>query len=190
MAFMISISLVIKVIKILQKFFVILSNLNAYFFYSQFCVNFLFERFFLFLFIYLLGFFTILLLFLGATDSAVPCAMMLNLIAVMKEDLEKIRKRTDLSLKLIFFDGEEAFRNWGPTDSIYGARHLAEKYSKQHLIVKSTNEEITDLHRIDLFILLDLLGAPDPRFYSYFRDTEKWFVTKCNVDFFFTKFCV
>lgn len=24
----------------------------------------------------------------------------------------------------MFFDGEEAFVNWGPTDSIYGARHL------------------------------------------------------------------
>lgn len=26
-----------------------------------------------------------------------------------------------------------------------------------------------------MLILLDLLGAPDPIFYSYFRDTEKWY---------------
>lgn len=112
----------------------------------------------------------------AATDSAVPCAMMLNLIAVMKDDLEKVRDKTDLSLKLIFFDGEEAFLEWGPNDSIYGAKHLADKYSKNTLLARSTNEEITDLHRIDVLVLLDLLGAPGPMFYSYFEDTERWFV--------------
>lgn len=27
---------------------------------------------------------------------------------------------------MVFFDGEEAFKQWSPTDSIYGSRHLAE----------------------------------------------------------------
>lgn len=31
----------------------------------------------------------------------------------------------------IFFDGEEAFKSWGPKDSIYGARHLAEKWHNE-----------------------------------------------------------
>lgn len=102
--------------------------------------------------------------------------MMLNLIAVMKDHLAKIRDRTDLSLKLVFFDGEEAFVNWGPDDSIYGARHLAKKYSENRVVAKSTNEVITDLDRIDVLVLLDLLGAPDPSFYSFFQNTERWFV--------------
>lgn len=108
--------------------------------------------------------------------------MMLNLIAVMKENFEKIRDRTDLSLKLIFFDGEEAFQEWGPKDSIYGAKHLAHKYSQNNLIARSTNEQITDLHRIDVLVLLDLLGAPGPTFYSYFQDTERWYLTKFTSD--------
>lgn len=33
----------------------------------------------------------------------------------------------DLSLQLIFFDGEEAFLHWSPQDSLYGSRHLASK---------------------------------------------------------------
>lgn len=33
----------------------------------------------------------------------------------------------DLTLQLIFFDGEEAFFSWSPTDSLYGSRHLAHK---------------------------------------------------------------
>lgn len=28
----------------------------------------------------------------------------------------------------VFFDGEEAFKKWGPNDSIYGAKHLAKKW--------------------------------------------------------------
>lgn len=33
----------------------------------------------------------------------------------------------DLTLQLIFFDGEEALFQWTPTDSLYGSRHLAQK---------------------------------------------------------------
>lgn len=63
----------------------------------------------------------------GATDSAVPCTMMINLAKVMSPQLTSL-KEANLSLMFIFFDGEEAFRQWGPTDSIYGARHLAKKW--------------------------------------------------------------
>lgn len=69
----------------------------------------------------------VLKLFLGATDSAVPCAMMINLAAVMSKQLDKL-KNSSPSLMFIFFDGEEAFRQWGPRDSIYGARHLAKMW--------------------------------------------------------------
>ena len=33
---------------------------------------------------------------------------------------------------MVFFDGEEAFAKWTQTDSLYGARHLAEKWSNTH----------------------------------------------------------
>jgi len=33
-----------------------------------------------------------------------------------------------VSLQFLFLDGEEAFKEWTATDSIYGARHLAEKW--------------------------------------------------------------
>ncbi|XP_055840133.1 glutaminyl-peptide cyclotransferase isoform X2 [Episyrphus balteatus] len=101
--------------------------------------------------------------FLGATDSAVPCAMLLNMATVMKEHLNIFRNQK-LSLMFIFFDGEEAFKEWGPTDSIYGARHLAKKWKTEKL-----------LDRIDMLMLLDLLGAPDPKFYSCFQNTENWY---------------
>lgn len=30
-----------------------------------------------------------------------------------------------VTLQLLFLDGEEALREWGPLDSLYGSRHLA-----------------------------------------------------------------
>ncbi|NXN94209.1 QPCTL protein, partial [Rhinopomastus cyanomelas] len=33
----------------------------------------------------------------------------------------------EVTLQLLFLDGEEAFGDWSPTDSLYGARHLAAK---------------------------------------------------------------
>lgn len=47
----------------------------------------------------------------------------------------------------IFFDGEEAFKKWGPNDSIYGAKHLAKKW---HHNLRSFKDEsdISDLDRI------------------------------------------
>jgi hypothetical protein len=47
---------------------------------------------------------------------------------------------------LLFFDGEEAFLKWGPKDSLYGARHLAEKWNKQKYIYGS--EKISGLDQI------------------------------------------
>lgn len=108
--------------------------------------------------------------FVGATDSAVPCAMMINLAKVMSKQLEAL-KQSDLSLMFIFFDGEEAFRQWGPDDSIYGARHLAKEWERSHY-----KDGANNLQRMDVLVLLDLLGAPDPVFFSYFQSTEKWYV--------------
>lgn len=73
------------------------------------------------------------MVFVGATDSAVPCAMIIYLAKTLTEYLRK-SGNPNISLQLIFFDGEEAFVNWSGTDSIYGARHLAEKWEKEDFL--------------------------------------------------------
>ncbi|XP_067005276.2 glutaminyl-peptide cyclotransferase [Anabrus simplex] len=119
--------------------------------------------------------------FVGATDSAVPCAMMVNLAHTMKRPLEGIKHKNDVSLKFIFFDGEEAFRHWNDKDSIYGARHLAKKWER--ISHPANNKDGTNyLHSIDMLILLDLLGAPDPAFYSYFQNTQRWYRTMSDAE--------
>lgn len=37
---------------------------------------------------------------------------------------------SQVTLQLVFFDGEEAFEEWAPSDSLYGSRHLAEQMSR------------------------------------------------------------
>lgn len=71
--------------------------------------------------------------FLGAIDSAVPCAIMINIAKTLQHLLNQHSNNvaSDIGLLLLFLDGEEAFVQWTSTDSIYGARHLAAKWEKE-----------------------------------------------------------
>jgi glutaminyl-peptide cyclotransferase len=94
--------------------------------------------------------------FEAATDSAVPCAILLQFARYFKtmapHELLSGTHGHNWGIKLIFFDGEEAFHEWTPVDSIYGSRHLALDWAT----------ESSDLiSKIELFVLLDLLGAPN-----------------------------
>lgn len=111
--------------------------------------------------------------------------MMLNLARVMHVHLAGTQRAegaaaaatsssSSVSLKLIFFDGEEAFDLWGPTDSIYGARHLAERYHSTKTMSRVSGERVSELERIDVLVLLDLIGAKNPSFFSFFPSTDKW----------------
>ncbi|XP_006135283.1 glutaminyl-peptide cyclotransferase isoform X1 [Pelodiscus sinensis] len=115
--------------------------------------------------------------FVGATDSAVPCAMLLELIRALDSQLQSMTNssasRPDLSLQLIFFDGEEAFVQWSPIDSLYGSRHLAQKMASTPHPAGAT--DTNQLQGIDLFVLLDLIGASNPTFPNFFPNTARWF---------------
>ncbi|KAI0253584.1 hypothetical protein BJV78DRAFT_1122938 [Lactifluus subvellereus] len=129
--------------------------------------------------------------FVGATDSAASCAIMLDIAETLNPlldartrrveggelDLDEDEDAAETTLQLIFFDGEEAFVYWTDADSIYGARHLAEIWAttylpphpKRRLLSPST--PTTPLSMIEHLVLLDLLGAARPLVRSYFPDT-------------------
>jgi len=123
--------------------------------------------------------------FVGATDSAMPCALMLDLAEALdpllnsrKEQHEQDKFDDDdlaeTTLQLVFFDGEEAFKEWTATDSVYGARHLAERWSSTYLHPNSNRRlmpSATEISTIEHLILLDLLGAKNPSIQNYFLDT-------------------
>ncbi|XP_028597925.2 glutaminyl-peptide cyclotransferase-like protein [Podarcis muralis] len=109
--------------------------------------------------------------FLGATDSAVPCAILMELVTALDEELKKSKERgSKVTLQLLFFDGEEAFREWTDQDSLYGARHLADRMAKA-----PHRPGLSQLQAISLFVLLDLLGARQPTIQNHFRNTALWF---------------
>ncbi|XP_017280211.1 glutaminyl-peptide cyclotransferase-like a [Kryptolebias marmoratus] len=112
--------------------------------------------------------------FLGASDSAVPCAMILELVASLDAQLRSFKlQKLPVTLQLVFFDGEESFEEWTATDSLYGSRHLAELMANTPL--PGASSHATMLQAVDLFVLLDLLGGPDPLIANHFDNTARWF---------------
>jgi len=107
--------------------------------------------------------------FTAATDSAVPCAMILNMLDNLNPAIR--RRESDTGLVVVFFDGEEAFKDWTDTDSVYGSRHLANKWY---------NEGFLD--KIELFILLDLIGGANPRFFSSYGSTQQHFKRMAGIE--------
>ena len=62
--------------------------------------------------------------------------------------MPKQRWRDDLYL--VFFDGEEAFHQWTDTDSLYGSRHLADRWAADGT-----------LRRLKALINVDMIGDKD-----------------------------
>ncbi len=77
--------------------------------------------------------------FTGANDGGSSTGFLLELAAVLQG-----RPRTD-DVYLVFFDGEEAIREWSDTDSLYGSRHLAEKWTAD-----GTNRRLKALINVDM----------------------------------------
>ena len=97
--------------------------------------------------------------------------MLLHLALTMDSLLPAAETEPELSLQLIFFDGEEAFVSWTSSDSLYGSRHLASTWANQEYQYKGgqwcQNAASMEINRIDSFLLLDLLGATNPKFGRY-----------------------
>lgn len=129
--------------------------------------------------------------FVGATDSAGPCAILLDL-ALSLTPLLSSTPNSDhnvnpMGLQFIFFDGEEAFVDWSATDSLYGSRHLANSWHQTrvppatHLTLHPSR---TLIDKMDCLILLDLLGSttPWPQFHNYFPETSEIYTSLLQLE--------
>jgi glutaminyl-peptide cyclotransferase len=108
--------------------------------------------------------------FVGANDGGSSAAFLLEMARVLSN-----RKNT-LTYWVVFFDGEEALKQWSASDSLYGSRHLAEKLSREG-----------KLRQISALILLDMVAA---RHLSILRESNStpWlselvFKTACTLDY-------
>lgn len=120
--------------------------------------------------------------FIGAIDSAAPCAMIMHAMRSIDDALTRkwetmeAEGHADASLEeqngiqIIFLDGEEAFQHWTATDSLYGSRALAEHWDSE--VNPAMSAFKTPLTSISLFVLLDLLGSKYPAVQSYYQTTH------------------
>jgi len=83
--------------------------------------------------------------FVGANDGASSTALLLAIA-----DQLRGKKLEGYSVWLAFLDGEEAIKSWSDTDSLYGSRHLAQKWQQDGTAKK-----------IKAFILADMIGDAD-----------------------------
>ncbi|XP_062457020.1 glutaminyl-peptide cyclotransferase-like protein, partial [Rhea pennata] len=119
--------------------------------------------------------------FVGATDSALPCALLLELAAALDGRLRDAAARgAGTTLQLLFLDGEEAFGEWSAQDSLYGARHLAARMAATPH--PAGGPGVTQLGAMSLLVLLDLLGGPEPAIYSHFDRTHAWFLQLAAIE--------
>lgn len=77
--------------------------------------------------------------FVGANDGGSSTGMLLEFAAALQG-----APRVD-DVYLVFFDGEEAVHEWTDTDSLYGSRHLAAKWSAD-----GTNRRLKGLINVDM----------------------------------------
>lgn len=83
--------------------------------------------------------------YVGANDGGSSTAMLLELANQFRG-----KKRAGYSVWLVWTDGEEALKQWSASDSLYGTRHLAEKWEKDGTLKK-----------IKAFLLVDMVGDAD-----------------------------
>jgi len=98
--------------------------------------------------------------FVGANDGGSSTAILLE-YANQLGGGGAGKKRDGYSVWLVWTDGEEAVRQWTDTDSVYGARHLAEKWEKDGTLKKIKALMVMDMiGDADLDIARNTKGAP------------------------------
>jgi len=110
--------------------------------------------------------------FKAAIDSAVPCALLLDIARMLND---KLTDEVEYGIQLVFFDGEEAFVRWSSTDSTYGSRHLAAKWAAQESPASTDPVKIPMNQNIGLFVLLDLLGSDQTHIQDFFQSTSSFY---------------
>lgn len=85
--------------------------------------------------------------FVGANDGAATTGLLMAIGDKLRAQTAGGRKLDGYSVWLVFFDGEEAIRQWSSSDSTYGSRHLAARWGRDGT-----------LGHVKAFILADMIG--------------------------------
>jgi Zn-dependent M28 family amino/carboxypeptidase len=95
--------------------------------------------------------------YVGANDGGSSTAILLEYANHLRG-----KKRDGYSVWLVWSDGEEAVKEWTDTDSLYGTRHLAEKWEKDGTLKK-----------IKALLVMDMIGDADLNI-DHDTNSTKW----------------
>jgi glutaminyl-peptide cyclotransferase len=94
--------------------------------------------------------------YVGANDGGSSTAILLEYAYQLRG-----KKRDGYSVWLVWTDGEEAVKTWSATDSLYGTRHLAERWEKDGTLKKIKALMVMDMIApTDLAVLRDTNSTP------------------------------
>lgn len=94
--------------------------------------------------------------YVGANDGGSSTAILLELANQLRA-----KKLDGYSVWLVWTDGEEAIKTWTATDSVYGTRHLADKWEKDGTLKKIKALMVADMTGdADLNVDRDRNSAP------------------------------
>jgi Zn-dependent M28 family amino/carboxypeptidase len=78
--------------------------------------------------------------FVGANDGAATTALLIGIGQYLR-----VHPPEGYSVWLVFFDGEEAVESWSDSDSLYGSRHLAAKWSQNGTLARIKADLLADM---------------------------------------------
>ncbi len=102
--------------------------------------------------------------FYGANDGAATTALLIEIGNVLR-----VHPPEGYSVWLVFDDGEEAVKAWGPSDSLYGTRHLAAKWANDGTLAQ-----------IKAFIVADMCADKDLNI-DYVENSTPWLLDLLKV---------
>ena len=88
-------------------------------------------------------------IFQGANDGASSSGVLLAMMKAIKDSGQK----PPVTLRFVFFDGEECFQEYTETDGLYGSKHYAQLLEEQDLLKACV-----------AMVLLDMVGDKDLTF--------------------------
>ena len=95
--------------------------------------------------------------FYGANDGAATSALLIEIGTILRAHPPE-----GYSIWLVFDDGEEAVKSWSNSDSLYGTRHLAAKWSQDGTLA-----------RIKAFLVADMIADKDLNI-DYVENSTPW----------------
>lgn len=95
--------------------------------------------------------------FVGANDGGSSTGFLLELARALNG------RKLKNEVCLVWLDGEEAYGDWSEKDSLYGSRHLSERWQREGVLAKIT-----------ALINVDMIGDRDLKIVNEYYSYESW----------------